>query len=121
MSQGRPYISLKNLQHEPFVLLKKGHGIRTAIDVLFMEHDINPQSILETTSNETAFRLSTTGMALSIVPQTTIALSNPIEPFYTYSLSPTGIYWEIAAVYRKREHLTPAQEGLIRCMKGCHP
>lgn len=114
---GRPYVELGRCGDYPFALLKKGHGIRTAVDVLFMEHGIRPSSIFETTSNETAYRLSTVGMGLSIVPETTVILSQAIERPHLYALSPEGFYWEIGVIYQKKEVLTMAQKEFILLMQ----
>lgn len=116
---GRPYVNVRRIRNEPFVLLKKGHGIRTAVDVLFMEQGSGLQNIFETTSNETAFRIATTGMALSIVPQTTIALSSYVKKPYVYSLSKEGVFWEIAVIYRDAQLLTQAQKAFIGMLKEC--
>ena len=115
----RQYVNVKNIRGNSFVLLRKGHGIRTAIDVLFMEQGTGLQNILETTSNETAYRIATTGMALSIVPQTTIALSNYVKKPYIYSLSREGVFWEIAVIYRDAQLLTQAQREFIHILKKC--
>lgn len=115
--EGRSYIDLSSCRDSDFLLLKKGHGIRTAIDVLFMEAGVRPSSIFETTSNETAYRLSTTGMGLTIVPETTIFLSKPIDKPNLYSLSKEGIFWEIGAVYRCKGGLTNAQKYFIEILK----
>lgn len=111
------YIALSDCVDKDFLLLKKGHGIRTAIDVLFMEAGVKPSSVFETTSNETAYRLATAGMGIAIVPESTIFLSAPIEKPYLYSLSKAGVHWEIGAVCRCREGLTGAQKYLIEILK----
>ena len=49
-------------------------------------------------------------MGLAIVPETTIVLSGAVEKTYFYSVSPEGMYWEIGAVYLKKELLTKAQK-----------
>lgn len=113
----RRYVELVNCVDKNFLLLKKGHGIRTAIEVLFMEAGVHPSSVFETTSNETAYRLATAGMGIAIVPESTILLSSPVEKPCLYSLSKAGIYWEIGAVYRCREGLTGAQKYLIEILK----
>lgn len=119
----RPYVNLRELGEYPFTLLKKGHGIRTAVDVLFMEHGISPKQIFETTSNETAYRLSTVDMGLSIVPETTVILSHAVKTPHLYSLTPDGVFWEIGAIYRESALLTGAQREFIRLMQekfaGC--
>lgn len=115
---GMPYVNLTECGEYPFVLLKKGHGIRTAVDILFMEHGIRKMKVFETTSNETAFRLATVGMGLGIVPESTIILARPLEKPYLYSLSKEGVRWQIGAIYRQKEYLTTAQKELIHLMKA---
>ncbi|MDO4268572.1 MAG: LysR substrate-binding domain-containing protein, partial [Eubacteriales bacterium] len=115
--QGRDWVRLGALGGYPFSLLKRGHGIRTAVDVLFMEHGVSPERIFETTSNETAYRLATVNMGLSIVPETTVILSHAVNRPCLYSLSPEGIYWEIGTVFRKRELLTRAQRVFMDLLK----
>lgn len=117
-ADGRAYVELAELGGYPFSLLKKGHGIRTAVDVLFMEHGIRPERIFETTSNETAYRLATVNMGLSIIPETTVILSHAVHTPFLYSLSPEGIFWEIGAVCRRKELLSGAQRCFIELMKA---
>lgn len=115
--EGRPYMDLKQCGDYPYILLKKGHGVRTAIEVMFLEHGVRPKNIFETTSNETAYRLATVDMGITIVPKTTVILSNAIRKPYLYSLSKEGVYWEIGAIYRQKEFLTEAQRDLQDIMK----
>lgn len=115
---GRAYVNLEECGDYPYILLKKGHGIRTAVDILFMEHGIRKTNVFETTSNETAFRLATVNMGLGIVPESTVVLSCPLEKPYLYSLSKDGVRWQIGAIYRQKEYLTAAQQELIRLMKA---
>lgn len=113
----KPYIDLRRCGDYPFILLKKGHGIRTAAEVLFMEHGIRPPQIFETTSNETAYRLATVDMGLAIVPETTVILAHAVRTPYLYSLSREGVRWEIGVIYRKKECLSAAGQELIRLMR----
>ncbi|MCD8083394.1 MAG: LysR family transcriptional regulator [Clostridiales bacterium] len=113
----RPYVKLDEMGDYPYSLLKRGHGIRTAVDVLFMEHGIHPKQIFETTSNETAYRLSTVNMGLAIVPETTVILSHAVNTPCLYGLSPEGIWWEIGVIYQKKEMLSDAQKRFICLMQ----
>ena len=83
-----------------------------------MEHGIQTGHVFETTSNETAYRLATVGMGLSIVPESSIILSAAVKKPYVYSISGKGIFWNIAAVYRSRDFLTEGQKYLVDLMKG---
>ena len=115
--QGR-WIALADCGGHEFVLLKKGHGIRTAIDVLMMEAGIKPDQIFETTSNETAYRMATAGMGLSIVPESTIFLSRPMENPHLYSLSAGKVCWEIGAVFCNKDGLTEAQKAFLGLLQA---
>lgn len=101
------------LNNIPLVTLKKGHGIRNAIDSLFEQFSIQPNIIMETTKNETAYRIASTGIAASIIPDITTKLVKNIDKLYTYSLSNSGIQWQISALYRKDKHLTPPMNTFI--------
>ena len=114
---GREYTDLSVCQDAEFTLLKKGHGIRTALEAIFMEHGVRTGHVFETTSNETAYRLATVGMGLSIVPESSIILSAAVEKPYVYSISEKGLFWDIAAVYRSRDYLTEGQKYLVDLMK----
>lgn len=114
---GHQYVDLKCVENDPFILLKKGHGIRTALDSLFIKQGVRVRNIMETTSNETAYRIATTGMALSVVPETTIFLSNHVKPPWFYSLAPEGVWWDIAVIYRNHQLLTQAQRCFIDLLK----
>lgn len=116
-SGGKSYVDLRRLDGCSFSLLRKGHGIRTAVDVLFMEHGICPGHIFETTSNETAYRLATVDMGLSIVPETTVILSHAVKPPCLYSLSRDGVFWEIGAIYRSEMLLTTAQKYFLQLLR----
>lgn len=115
---GRQYVDIRRYAMEPFVLLKKGHGIRTALDVYFTQHAVSPPRVFETTSNETAYRLATVGMGLAIVPESTVIVSHASGPHYEYDLQEDGFYWTIGVIYLAREMLSGAEEDFIELMKA---
>lgn len=114
---GRPYVNFEVLNGQQFTLLHPGHGVRMALDAIFMEHEVHPGHVFETTSNEVAYRLSTAGVGIAIVPESTILLSAAVERPYMYSLTERGLFWHIAAVYRDENYLTEPQRYLIELMK----
>ena len=87
--------------------------------VLLLEHGISPSRIFETTSNETAYRLSSVGMGISIVPESTILLSHPVAEPFCYHIGENDFFWKIGAVYRQRECLTKAQRAFIGILQQC--
>ncbi len=117
LRKNRQYVDFSTLQGRPFTLLKPGHGIRTALEAIFMEHDLRPGPVFETTSNETAYRLATAGMGIAIVPESTVLLSKAVSRSHLYSLTERGLYWQIAVVFRDEDCLTEPQKYLISLMK----
>lgn len=118
-ADGQVFVDLKNCGERPYLLLRKGHGIRGAVDVLFLEHGICPSHIFETTSNETAYRLSSSGMGISIVPESTVMLSHAVSTPFCYHIGQEGFFWKIGAVYRQKECLTRAQRAFIGILQNC--
>ena len=115
---GQAYVDFDVLNGQQFTLLHPGHGIRMALDAIFMEHEVRVGRVFETTSNEVAYRLSTAGLGIAIVPASTILLSAAVEKSYIYSLTERGLFWHIAAVYRDESCLTEPQRHLIELMKA---
>lgn len=105
------------LNELPLIALKKGHGIRNALDSLFDQFGIQPQIIMETTKNETAYRIASTGVAACIIPDITMKLAQKIDELSVFTLTDSGIQWQIAALFRKDKHLTPPMNAFIEIAK----
>ena len=102
-------IDFEKIKDEPFVLLHKNHGIRTAIDAIFMQYGIQPQILMETGSNETACRLAAAGLGLAIVPAMTLYMVKNMEQVEVYHMSESGMKWPLAMVHREGEYLNPLE------------
>lgn len=112
--------SFKELSELPFILLKKGQGIRNAVDTLFEQYQVTPPVVLETTRNETAYRLATAGVGACIIPNMTFRYVKPLNKVERYSLGQTGIKWSIGAVANKGEYLTPPILEFIEIAQQAH-
>lgn len=64
--------SPKFLNHERFVLLKPGLGLRRLTDQILNHYEVEPEIVLETQNIENAFRLSDSGLGLTIIPECVI-------------------------------------------------
>jgi DNA-binding transcriptional LysR family regulator len=113
-------IDFNKVKNYPFILLKKGHGIRKAVDTIFLQYGIKPHVLLETDSNETAYRLASTGLALAIVPEITLETAKYINEPDSFSLSQNGMRWDIAAVYRPSNGLNYIQREFIHLIKNIY-
>lgn len=95
---GKKVIELDKLKDRKFVLLKKGHGIRNAIDVLFGLNGYKPDVFMETTNNETAFCLAATGIGCAIVPEFNLRSCITDNPVDVFKISEEGMKWNVAAI-----------------------
>lgn len=87
------------LKGQSFVLLKNGHGVRHALNILFDYWGIEPGVFLETTNNETAYGLAAAGMGLAIVPKMCLDSQKHIHPIDVFRLSEHGWKWTVSAVF----------------------
>lgn len=116
-SDGRKIIHFDQLKSVPFILLKSGHGSRGALDILFELNGYQPVIFMETTNNETAFGLAAAGMGAAVVPISTVRTIHHDHPVHIYHLSEAGYFWDIVAIYRKKEKLSMLVRDSILTMK----
>lgn len=103
--EGEKIIKFDALKNQKFILLKNGHGMRDAINLLFGMYDYEPEIFMETTNNETAFRMATAGMGVTIVPEMCINTLKQLNEIDTYKISENGLKWKISAVFRKNSYV----------------
>jgi DNA-binding transcriptional LysR family regulator len=111
-------VNFKKIKDIPFILLGKGHGIRYAVDELFENHKYDPNVVLETTSNITAFRLASTGMAAAIVPEMMKNLFLPMDEVEYFSLSKDELKWDVAVVFRKNDPMNEVEKYFFELAKN---
>lgn len=102
---GQKIIKLEELRNQKFILLKQGHGMRHAIDLLMSMYDYKPDIFMETTNNETAFRMATAGLGVAIVPEMCIHTLNHLNEIDVYKLSDVGLKWTVSAMLRKNSYV----------------
>ena len=106
LADGKHVVHFEHLKDEPFILLKLGHGMRYALDVLFDYHGYKPKIIMETTNNETALGLAIAGMGLAVVPSMTVELLRGRSEINVCKISEAGLKRTIAIILRKNSYLS---------------
>lgn len=101
------------LKELPLIIPGKGKGIREMLDTLFQQFNIQPHILLETTRNKTAYRIAATGVGACIIPNITLELAKVNTPISTYSLTTSGIKWDIVVLHKKETLLTPPMQYFI--------
>lgn len=100
---GRRVVELGNLQNQSFILLKNGHGIRNALDLIFEYNGLKPKIFMETTNNETACGLAAAGLGVAVVPQMNVDDFKHSYPIDVYRLSEPGLKWTVAAIFHAEQ------------------
>ncbi|QAT49250.1 LysR family transcriptional regulator [Caproiciproducens sp. NJN-50] len=109
-----PYaVDLNKMKDLPFIFLKKGHALRTFLDLLFGSYKIKPNIFMEIDSNTCACRLASANMGVTIVPAMTIELAKCETEVDIYSLTKHPVRWEILALYRKDAYLSEAEKSFF--------
>ncbi|AAK81293.1 DNA-binding transcriptional LysR family regulator [Clostridium acetobutylicum] len=109
-------ISFNFIRNEKFILLKKGQRIRLIVDDIFSRIGAKPNIILEITNLDAAYRMASSGMGFTIVPENVLYLLNTNgkeNDFIIDSLEHT-----LVVAYRKGEYLTRASREFIANLKG---
>ncbi|MEG2175104.1 MAG: LysR family transcriptional regulator, partial [Oscillospiraceae bacterium] len=81
-----PWIDLASFAKGSFILLKKELKTRGIVNALLREAGFAPQSLIETSNIDTAFRLSAAGFGVSIVPETFALNSASLEKPLLFSI-----------------------------------
>lgn len=103
--QQRSIVDFETLVDKPFVLLRSNRGIRWMVDGIFRQYGTSPHVVMETSSNESAYRLAAAGLGLAIVPGMTLYTTRREPQVAVYHLSEKGMRWPLAFVHRKGEYL----------------
>lgn len=114
----RPWVEIEILNDREFILMGPHARIRKAVDTVFLEHRVKPRSVTESSNHMTLYQVASTGMALTIVPEATVRMMNPIRIPHIYSLGKNGFHWKIGAIWREDMELNGAQNQLVKLLKN---
>lgn len=105
------------LNHERFVLLKPGLGLRRLTDQILEHYRIDPEIVLETQNIENAFRLSNSGLGLTIVPECVLERDNVETEANLFTLG-NPIYKNTVVIsYVKDVPLSPTAFAFLQMTK----
>ena len=101
----------------PFITLKKGHALRSSVDVLFCNTDAKPDIFFESHSNMLSYRLAAQGLGVTVIPEITLELMQGGMEAEVYHLSKTPITWELSALYREGAYIGQVERDLLEIAK----
>ena len=87
-----PKINIKDLENEQFILLHSDQRLRQIADNIFDSIGMKPKILLQTSSIETAIRLSAANMGFSSVLESSVRFSSMVNPpkYYTFGNTETS-------------------------------
>ncbi|OWR29133.1 transcriptional regulator [Saccharibacillus sp. O23] len=111
-------IDMKELENEPFIILKQGQGFRKIVLDLCRQAGFEPQVVFESSNMETLQSLVAAGMGVTLVPRF-VARSKRSEllPVYLPLAEPVP-YRTLIIAYRKGRALSRAAEAFIETLRG---
>jgi len=78
---GRPWIDVRDVMEEPYLLYSVDHRLRRFTEMLFMKNKCEPQTVQYHDSFETIIRLAEVGMGLTFLPETYIGRQSALTYF----------------------------------------
>lgn len=100
----------------PLILLHKKQKLRQIADDILKETNVNPKVFMETENITTAYKLASTGLAATFVPERINELTPPFKKVALYHLE-QPIFWELAAIRSKEKHQPEYVDYLVMLAK----
>lgn len=107
-----PFIDLKRLKSENFILLKQGMYIREISDKAFLRRGVTPKVVFETSNIFTAYRMVLAGYGLTIIPDATYALGKDADLDLFSFEKPSKLY-DLVVCYYNEAYLSKASRAFI--------
>ena len=101
LDRGKKIINWKEAAKLPLITLKKGHALRSSVDVLYANAEVKPNIFFESHSNMLSYRLAAQGLGVAIIPEITLELMEGGMEADVYHLSVTPVQWPVMVLYRE--------------------
>ena len=105
------------LNHQKFILLKPGLGLRRLTDNIFEQYAISPTITLETNNIANAFRLANKGMGMAIIPACIITSDQLEIESNLYTLGNPVYRNSVVISYKQDAVLSPAASAFVKFTK----
>ena len=113
LDQEKRVVDWKKVAKLPFITLKKGHALRSSVDVLFRNADAKPDIFFESHSNMLSYRLAAQGLGVTVIPEITLELMEGGMEAEVYHLSVTPVQWPVMVLYREGCYIGEVEQALL--------
>ena len=100
LDQEKKVINWKKVAKFPVITLKKGHALRSSVEVLFRNADAKPD------------------IGVAVIPEITLELMQGSMEAEVYHLSQSPITWEVSALYREGAYIGQVERDLLEIAKN---
>ena len=101
----------------PLITLKKGHALRSSVDVLYANAEMKPDIFFESHSNMLSYRLAAQGLGVAVIPEITLELMEGGMEAEAYHLSDTPVQWPVMVLYREGCYIGEVEQALLNIAK----
>lgn len=113
----RKIVNWKAVAKLPLITLKKGHALRSSVDVLYRNLGAKPDIVLESHSNILSCLLAGQGLGIAVVPELTLQLIREIDDLEVYHLSEMPITWEVQALHRADFYIGEVEQAFLDILR----
>jgi DNA-binding transcriptional LysR family regulator len=114
-------VSLKALAGQKFVGYERDIPTQKALDKIFREHGVTPQTVMEFDNVETIKRAVEIDSGVAIVPETTIQQEVKARTLVAVGLENANCVRPVGLIYKKSRVLSPAMKRFIELLKKPSP
>lgn len=113
LDQEKRIVRWQEVAKLPIITLKKGHALRSSVEVLYRSAGRKPDIFLESHSNMLSYRLAAQGMGFAIVPELTLGLSGNSNEVEIWHLAEPPVIWDIHALYREGCYIGEVEQAFL--------
>lgn len=113
---GTKWIDFRLLTGQPFILLHQNQSMRWAADELFRQCHAQPNLLLEVSSADTAYKLSTEGVGCSIVTDS-FCRKHASDQIRYYLTGAPPIENNVLVIYDRKDRLSSASRALLTVLQ----
>ena len=117
-----PWIDIRDVANEPFVLLRQGQRMRQIADMLFTQAAIHPNIMCETSSSITTLFMTEMGLGMSFTLDSHLTTYNPFimgghPEIEVFAVGTPPITSKLVAAYLPGQKLSKASKTIISLLR----
>ncbi|MBR6208688.1 MAG: LysR family transcriptional regulator [Oscillospiraceae bacterium] len=111
-------LDIKDIFGEPFILLKKGRGMRRISDAVFSQKEITPHIVMETDSINLAYELVNANFGFTFIAKTAATMYGKFGSFVCCPVEGMNLSRNIYICTQKNMYLSKASRFLIGLIRN---